>query len=73
MDSAGGVRIIHTVYHVAKARVEPAYESVSRSSTWTTSHEEVVYRKDKTWEDEPWKAHALDYLGMNESEPYASP
>jgi hypothetical protein len=62
VDSAGGARIIHTVYHVAQARIEFAYESISRSSTWTTSHEEIVYKKDNdnTWEDDPWKALALD-------------
>jgi hypothetical protein len=62
VDSAGGARIIHTVYHIDKKRVELAYESVSRSSPWTTSHEEVVYKYDttQTWEDDPWKALALD-------------
>jgi hypothetical protein len=61
VDSAGGAHIIHTVLHVTGNRpTELAYDTVSRSSTWTTSHEEVVYRIDNTWEEDTWKSLALD-------------
>ena len=60
VDSAGGAHIIHTVYHVTLHRTELAYDTVSRSSPWTTSHEEVVYKGDDDWKQDTWKSLALD-------------